>query len=202
MRVVTVDYRLAPEHPYPAAPQDALSAYRGLLDVGDPGPIVVGGESAGGHLALVTLLAIRDAGLPLPVAGLVLSPWLDLATSGPGIEARAHVDPALTPGGLRTRARDYLGGLDPAAPEVNPLHADLTGLPPLLIQVGSYEILLDDAARLAAKAAADHVQVVLDVTPRVPHVFQAFAGLLDEGGDALDRAASFLRDAAHAPVSV
>jgi acetyl esterase/lipase len=102
----------------------------------------------------------------------------------------------LTPSALRTRAHDYLGDLDPESPSVSPIHADLTGLPPLLVQAGSYEILLDDATRLAAKAANDNVTVTLDITPEVPHVFQAFAGLLDEGSKALDRAAAFLRTTA------
>jgi monoterpene epsilon-lactone hydrolase len=195
MRVVTVDYRLAPEHPYPAGPEDAAAAYRGLVQAeGTSAQIAIAGESAGGNLAVVTLLGIRDAGLPAPFAAVLMSPWTDLAVTGQSSVDKAGIDPALTAPALRTRARDYLGDLDPAAAVVSPIHADLTGLPPLLIQVGSHEILLDDATRLAAKAAADDVAVTLDVTPQVPHVFQAFAGLLDEGGEALDRAAAFLRD--------
>lgn len=194
MRVVTVDYRLAPESPYPAAPDDALAAYRGLLQAeGDTARIAIAGESAGGNLALVTLVSIRDAALPMPFAGVLMSPWTDLAVTGESSIAKAGIDPALTAPALRTRARDYLGELDPASAIVSPIHADLTGLPPLLIQAGSHEILLDDATRLAAKAATDDVAVILDITPEVPHVFQAFAGLLDEGHEALHRAASFLR---------
>jgi monoterpene epsilon-lactone hydrolase len=195
MRVVTVDYRLAPENPYPAAPEDAIAAYRGLLDAeGDTTRIAIAGESAGGNLAVVTLVSIRDAALPTPFAGVLMSPWTDLAVTGDSSTTKADIDPALTAPALRTRARDYLGDLDPASPIVSPIHADLTGLPPLLIQAGSHEILLDDATRLAAKAAADNVAVILDITPEVPHVFQAFAGLLDEGDRALDRAAAFLRN--------
>jgi monoterpene epsilon-lactone hydrolase len=194
MRVVTVDYRLAPESPYPAAPDDALAAYRALVELeGETARIAIAGESAGGNLAVVTLVSIRDAQLPMPFAAVLLSPWVDLAVTGDSSVTKADIDPALTAPALRTRARDYLGGLDPASPAASPIYADLTGLPPLLIQVGSYEILLDDATRLAAKAAADDVAVILDVTPGVPHVFQAFAALLDEGRDALDRAAAFLR---------
>ena len=194
MRVVTVDYRLAPENPYPAAPVDALAAYRGLLKAeGEGARIAVAGESAGGNLAVVTLAGIRDSELPPPFAGVVMSPWTDLAVTGESSITKAEIDPALTAKALRTRARDYLGELDPASAAVSPIHADLTGLPPLLIQAGSHEILLDDATRLAAKAAANNVAVILDITPEVPHVFQAFAGLLEEGHAALDRAAAFLR---------
>lgn len=194
MRVVTVDYRLAPEHPYPAAPEDAIAAYRGLLeDEGSATRIAIAGESAGGNLAIVTLLSIRDAALPMPFAGVLMSPWADLAGTGESSVTKAQLDPALTAPALRIRAHDYLGGLDPASALVSPIYANLTGLPPLLIQAGSHEILMDDATRLAAKAAADNVAVTLDITPEVPHVFQAFAGLLDEGYEALNRAAHFLR---------
>jgi monoterpene epsilon-lactone hydrolase len=203
MRVVTVEYRLAPENPYPAAAEDALAAYRGLLDSegGIADRIAVAGESAGGNLAVVTLLAIRDSAWPAPFAAVLMSPWTDLAVSGASSVQKADVDPALTATALRIRARDYLGELDPATAVVSPIHADLAGLPPLLVQAGSHEILLDDATRLAAKAAADDVAVTLDVTPKVPHVFQAFADVLDEGGAALDRAAAFLRAHLGAPAS-
>lgn len=194
MRVVTVDYRLAPESPYPAATEDALAAYRGLLEAeGDSARIAIAGESAGGNLAVVTLVSIRDSALPTPFGAVLMSPWTDLAVTGESSTTKAEIDPALTAQALRTRARDYLGELDPASATASPIYADLTGLPPLLIQAGSHEILLDDATRLAAKAAADNVAVILDITPEVPHVFQAFADLLDEGDEALDRAAAFLR---------
>lgn len=194
MRVVTVDYRLAPEHPYPAASADAIAAYRGLLkSEGDSALIAIAGESAGGNLAMVTLVGIRDAELPPPFAALVMSPWADLAVTGESSATKAEIDPALTVSALRTRAHDYLSELDPASALVSPIYTDLTGLAPLLIQAGSHEILLDDATRLAAKAAADNVAVILDITPEVPHVFQAFAGILEEGHAALDRAAAFLR---------
>jgi len=194
MRVVTVDYRLAPEHPFPAGPEDVLSAYRGLIQVlGSSAHVAVVGESAGGNLALGLLVALRNAGLQMPFAAFLMSPWVDLLGTGATMISKADVDPALSADALRVRARDYLGEVDPSSPEVSPIHADLSGLPPLLIQAGSHEILLDDATRLAAKAAAADVAVTLDVVPEVPHVFQAFAGLLDEGTSALDRAANFLR---------
>jgi acetyl esterase/lipase len=194
MPVVTVDYRLAPEHPYPAAPDDAMTAYRGLLDSGqDVARLALAGESAGANLAVVTLAAIGRAGLPQPTSAVLMSPWADLAGTGDSLKTKADVDPVITADAVRVRARDYLGGADAADPAVSPVHASLAGLPPLLIQAGSHEILLDDAIRLAARAAHDDVAVTLDVVPGVPHVFQAFAAILDEGQAALTRAGAFLR---------
>ena len=193
-RAVSVDYRLAPEHPYPAGLSDAVAAYRALLDSGlDPDRMCVAGESAGGGLALATLVALKDHGLPSPACAVLMSPWADLTLSGSSITGKADVDPALTAQGLRHRAADYAGDADPAKDLISPLFADLTGLPPLLVQAGSHEILLDDATRLAAKAAAADVAVTLDITPGVPHVFQGFAAMLDDGGAALDRAGAFVR---------
>ena len=125
---------------------------------------------------------------------MVLSPVTDLTVTGSSYAGKAHADPAITAQAIRTRAAGYLAGTDPADPAVSPVYADLSGLPPLLIQAGSHEVLLDDATRLAAKAAADDVAVILDITPGVPHVFQAFAALLDEGDAALNRAARFVKD--------
>jgi len=195
MRAVSAGYRLAPEHPYPAALHDVTAAYRALAGHADhAGPIVVSGESAGGNLALELLIAATAQGLPMPAAALLLSPITDLTVTGSSYAGKAHADPAITARAIRTRAADYLAGTDPADPRVSPLFADLTGLPPLLIQAGSHEVLLDDATRLAAKAAADDVAVILDITPGVPHVFQAFAALLDEADAALNRAARFIQD--------
>jgi epsilon-lactone hydrolase len=193
-RAITLDYRLAPEHPYPAAVEDAQAAYEGLLGQGiDPGQIALAGESAGGGLALATLLALRDAGTPLPSCAFLMSPYADLTLSGDTIVERQAVDPTLTPDGLRLRVPDYVAGADASDPRISPVFGDLSGLPPLLIQVGSHEILLSDALRLTARAATADVPVVLEVTPGVPHVFQAFAAVLDEADAALDRAAAFLK---------
>ena len=195
MRAVSVDYRLAPEHPYPAALQDVTAAYRALAgQAGSAGHIVVSGESAGGNLAIELLIAGKAEGLTMPAAALLLSPMTDLTVTGSSYAGKAHADPAISAQAIRTRAADYLAGTDPADPLVSPIFADLSGLPPLLIQAGSHEVLLDDATRLAVKAAADDVAVILDITPGVPHVFQAFAALLDEGDAALNRAARFVKD--------
>jgi epsilon-lactone hydrolase len=193
-KVITVDYRLAPEHPYPAAVEDAQAAYEGLLAQGiEPAQIALAGESAGGGLAMATLLALRAAGTPLPSCAFLMSPYVDLTLSGETVAEKQAVDPVLTPEGLRIRAPEYVAGADAADPLISPVFGDLSGLPPMLIQVGSHEILLSDALRLAGRAATADVAVTLEVTPGVPHVFQGFAALLDEGDAALNRAAEFLK---------
>lgn len=199
-KAISVDYRLAPENPYPAAVEDARAAYEGLLSQGvDPSNIAISGESAGGGLTAAALLAVRDAGHPMPSSAFVMSPWADLTLSGSSIVDRQDVDPILKGEGLRPRVADYVATANRSDPFISPVFADLRGLPPMLIQVGSHEILLSDAVRLAERAANDDVAVTLEVVPGVPHVFQAYAAVLDEGGAALNRAAEFLN--AHFPAS-
>jgi epsilon-lactone hydrolase len=192
-KVISVDYRLAPEHPYPAAVDDALAAYEALLDDGiAPADIAFVGESAGGGLAVATLVNARDHGLPLPAAAFVMSPYVDLTLAGATMETKRDVDPLLNRELLQPRVADYTQGQDASLGLISPVFADLTGLPPLIIQAGSHEVLLDDAVRLARQAAAADVEVTLDVTPRVPHVSQAYSPLLDEAAVALDRAGQLL----------
>jgi monoterpene epsilon-lactone hydrolase len=192
-RVISVDYRLAPEDPYPAAVDDALAAYEALLNNGiAPSDIVFAGESAGGGLAVATLVNARDHGLPLPAAAFVMSPYVDLTLAGATMETKHEADPLLSPQALQARATDYTSGHDAALGLISPLFADLSGLPPLIIQAGTHEVLLDDAIRLARQAAVADVEVTLDITPGVPHVFQAYYPILDEATAALERAGQLL----------
>jgi epsilon-lactone hydrolase len=192
-KVISVDYRLAPENPYPAAVEDARAAYDGLLSRGvDPSNIAISGESAGGGLTAAVLLTLRDADMPMPSSAFVMSPWADLTLTGNTIVDRQDVDPILTGEALSLRVGDYVASAHASDPFISPVFADLRGLPPMLIQVGSHEILLSDAVRFAERAANADVEVTLEVVPGVPHVFQAYAAVLDEGDAALNRAASFL----------
>jgi acetyl esterase/lipase len=192
-RVISVDYRLAPEHPYPAAVDDALAAYEALLQGGTaPSDIAFAGESAGGGLAVATLVNARDHGLPLPAAAFVMSPYADLTLAGATMQTKRDVDVLMSRENLQSRVTDYTSGQDAALGLISPVFADLSGLPPLIIQAGTHEVLLDDAVRLARQAATADVEVTLDITPRVMHVFQTFYPVLDEAAAALDRAGQFL----------
>lgn len=193
LRAYSLDYRLAPEHPFPAAADDGLAAYRALLDDTDPARIVLAGDSAGGGLVLATLLAARDAGLPLPAAAVTFSGWFDLTLSGDSLTGKESVDPVFDAADIRGYARTYLpDGADARDPLASPLLGGLRGLPPLLLQVGSYEVLLDDSARLAARAAAADVEVVLETYPGSAHVFQHHHATEPAAARALDSAAAFL----------
>ena len=192
-KVISVDYRLAPEHPYPAAVDDALAAYEALLNNGTaPSDIAFAGESAGGGLAVATMVSARDHGLPLPAAAFVMSPYADLTLAGETMETKREADPLLSRDNLQARVPDYTAGQDAAVGLISPVFADLSGLPPLIIQAGTHEVLLDDAVRLARQAAIADVEVTLDITPQVPHVFQAYYPILDEAAAALDRAGQLL----------
>ncbi len=194
VRVLLIEYRLAPEHPHPAAVEDATAVYRWLLGTGiAPSRIAIGGDSAGGGLTVAALVALRDAGQPLPAAGVCLSPWVDLEGLGHSMTSKAAVDPMVQYERLREMAKMYLAGLDPRTPLAAPLYADLSGLPPLLIQVGTAETLLDDSTRLAERARKAGVDVTLEPWEEMIHVWQAFAPVLPEGQQAIDHIGSFIQ---------
>ena len=204
-QVAAIDYRLAPEHPFPAALDDAVAAWQGLLAEGaDPRRCAVMGDSAGGGLALALLLRLRDMGAALPGAAVALSPWTDLVMTGKSLQRNAAKDPMENPDDVPYLARCYLGDVpylaacylgegDPRNPYASPLYGDPTGLPPTLIQVGSDEILLDDSVRMAERMKAAGCHVELEIWPRMPHVWHAFAPVMPEAKRAIARIGEFLR---------
>jgi monoterpene epsilon-lactone hydrolase len=192
--VFAPDYRLAPENRFPAAVEDAVAFYRALLSAGyAPQNIVVAGESAGGGLALSLMLSLRDAGVPLPAAAALFSPWTDLAATGDSIRTNTDRCAMFDGAGVAFSARYYLGDTDPCNPLASPLYADLSGLPPLLIHVGADEVLLDDSTRLAERARAAGVRVELKIWPVVPHAWQLVPHLVPESRQSLHESAEFLR---------
>jgi len=192
-----LDYRLAPEHPFPAAVEDATAAYRWLLDQAiAPERIVIAGDSAGGGLTVATLLALREARVPLPAGGVCISPWVDLTCSGASYGTKADADPIVGRSGVEEMARAYLGATPPRTPLASPLFADLRGLPPLLIHVGTDEVLLDDAVQLAERAKAAGVDATLEVYDRMIHVWHWFLPMLDEAQTAVEAIGRFVRSRA------
>ena len=198
-RALAINYRLAPEHRFPAAPDDALAAYDWLLEHGlKPENIAFAGDSAGGNLVLAAMLRLRERGLPFPVAGVLMSPWTDLAAAGASYVNRADADPIHARPMILALAKNYLGpDGDPRDPLASPLYADLAGLPPLLIQVGDRETVLDDSTMFTEKARAAGVDVELQVWDGMIHVFQMFGAELAEARRAIEAIAGFLRQHLH-----
>ena len=192
-RVLIINYRLAPEHPFPAAVEDSTAAFQWLLKEGvSPGRIVVAGDSAGGGLTVATLVALRDRGDPLPAAAVCLSPWVDMEATGQSMTTKAEEDPIVQREAIMRMGEAYLGGADPREPLAAPLYANLTGLPPMLIQVGTSEILFDDATRLAERAKEAGVDVTLEPWEGMIHVWQLFASMVPESKKAVKGIGNFI----------
>jgi epsilon-lactone hydrolase len=195
-RTLAIDYRRTPEHPFPAALDDALKAYRWLLAQGvQPGRVAIGGDSAGGGLTLALMVALREHGLPLPACGWCISPWVDMEALGESFTDRAAADPTVQKETIQMMAQWYLGGANPRHPHAAPIYGDLRGLPPLLIQVGAAETLLDDSIVLARKAGAADVLVDLQIWPEMIHIWHIFFPMLSAGGRAIASGGTFVRNA-------
>jgi epsilon-lactone hydrolase len=193
--VLLVDYRLAPEHPYPAAVEDALTVYRWVLAHGrEPGQVVLAGDSAGGGLTAAALVAIKDAGLPAPAGGVPISPWCDLACTGGTMDSKAEVDPIVSRDMVTMLAGLYLGEQSAEQPHVSAIHADLQGLPPMYVLVGTAETLLDDARTLAERARAAGVELKYEEADDMYHVWPVFCSVLPEGQEAVERIGQFARE--------
>lgn len=194
IRTLALGYRLAPENPCPAALLDALAAYGFLRSEGyEPEQIVVGGDSAGGGLTLATLLALREEGSPMPAGAWLVSPWVDLAMTGASMEEEDAIDPLIHGDYLRGLAGAYLGGRDARDERASPLYADLAGMPPTLVQVGSSETLLDDAVRVTRRLGAAAARVDLEIWPEMIHAWMLWAPRLEAGRAASTTASAFLR---------
>jgi acetyl esterase/lipase len=193
-RVLLIEYRLAPEHPFPAALDDAVAAYQWLLAQGfSGGCIAVAGDSAGGGLVISALVSLRDSQTKLPAAAVCISPWVDLAMEGESVSKYQQTDPMIRVDFLRFAADLYLAGRDPRLPLASPVYADLTGLPPLLVQVGEEEVLASDSMRLVERARAVGVDAKLEVSREMWHCWHAFASMVPEAQATVDSLGAFLR---------
>ena len=193
-RALLIDYRLAPENPFPAALEDSTAAYKWLLSqsIGS-GNIIIAGDSAGGGLTVSTLVSLKEKGIPLPAAAVLISPWVDMAITGDSVIYKADIDPMVTKEGLIEMAEAYMDDTDPRTPLASPLHADLEGLPPMLIHVGTAEILLDDATRMVDHARKAGVEVTLNTAEGMCHVWHFFTTMLPEALEAIEEVARFIR---------
>jgi len=194
-RALLIDYRLAPEYPFPAAVEDSTATYKWLLSQGIvASDIIIAGDSAGGGLTVSTLVSLKEKGIPLPAAAVLISPWVDLAITGDSVISKAEIDPMVTKEGLIEMAEAYMDNTDPRTPLASPLYSDLVGLPPMLIHVGTSEILLDDANRLVDHARKAGIEVTLNVAEGMCHVWHFFTIMLPEALEAINEVAGFMRE--------